>query len=304
MEHKMVKERHSRASKFEILRIFSIFVIIIFHSIYNLDQTRVSENSRFLYDFFYYFGELGVNCFILISGYFFAQTRFSWKKVCLLCLEVEFYVILSKMILVIGGVNQWGDWSIIDYFFPILRPKYWFATVYIFIYLISPFLQKMIDSLERTEYRRLLAISIFIWSVFPTIYCAVLPDKNDVESMVYYNRYLWLIVVYLIGAYINRFGYRFLNDLKKSLFSAVLFLFLIIAYIFVVEKGFYPISGKAPTLFWTPNSVLELGLSISVFASFYYINLIKPYRVVNYIASCSFGIYLLHDGAAKQYIWD
>lgn len=29
MEHKMVKERHSRDSKFEILRIFSIFVIII-----------------------------------------------------------------------------------------------------------------------------------------------------------------------------------------------------------------------------------------------------------------------------------
>ena len=76
---------------------------------------------------------------------------------------------------------------------------------------------------------------------------------------------------------------------------------VLLAYIFLTERGF-SLGGKTAIYFWTPNSVLEVLLSISLFLCFERVNL--PYnRMINRIASCTLGMYMLHDGALRSVWW-
>ena len=68
-----------RNSNFEILRILSMFMIICFHCSFH-GKFSDGEGNRLIINFFNMFGELGVNCFVLISGYFYDKTRFKTDK--------------------------------------------------------------------------------------------------------------------------------------------------------------------------------------------------------------------------------
>ena len=60
-----------RKSNFELLRVLSILLIVSYHYVFHggLKFQGITVN-KIINDIFYMFGELGVNCFILISSYF------------------------------------------------------------------------------------------------------------------------------------------------------------------------------------------------------------------------------------------
>ena len=109
----------TRRSNFEYLRIISILMIIAFHCVFHGDSGMDSSpiiSHRITRDVVYYFGELGVSCFFLISGFFLIDTTFKVKKLVLFLLEMEFYVVVSRLLLIF--FNQPVQWSLRD-FFPI-----------------------------------------------------------------------------------------------------------------------------------------------------------------------------------------
>lgn len=73
--------KKQRQSNIELLRIISILFIISFHYAYkcsyNFEEFTV---NKFIIKAFYMFGELGVNLFFLITGYFMCKGKFSFKK--------------------------------------------------------------------------------------------------------------------------------------------------------------------------------------------------------------------------------
>ena len=59
----------NRQTNFELLRIFSMLLIISFHYVYKSGYiVKELTFSNTIINYFYFFGELGVNLFILISG--------------------------------------------------------------------------------------------------------------------------------------------------------------------------------------------------------------------------------------------
>ena len=78
MEDTVVKKRKSNI---ELLRIVAILMIISFHysfkSGYVVNQL---DYNSIVVKTFYFLGELGVNLFILITGYFMVKGKFSFKK--------------------------------------------------------------------------------------------------------------------------------------------------------------------------------------------------------------------------------
>ena len=69
------------------------------------------------------------------------------------------------------------------------------------------------------------------------------------------------------------------------------------------NPGFFAKFGVEEwAVFWPPNTVPMVCLSIGVFGLF--LNLrIANNRVINRIASATLGVYLLHDGVLQGYIW-
>lgn len=63
-------QKIQRKNNIELLRVIAMFLIITFHYVYKSDYIIESLNlSSILIKTFYFFGELGVNLFILITGY-------------------------------------------------------------------------------------------------------------------------------------------------------------------------------------------------------------------------------------------
>lgn len=300
-------KKKERQSNIELLRIIAILLIISFHYVYK--SNYVFENltvNVFIVKIFYLFGELGVNLFVLITGYFMVKGKFSIKKLIYLILEVEFCNIFIVLVARMLGIVRF-DVSIrnnIILFCPIILSRYWFITAYILLYILSPFLTIFISNTKKQTYQKFLLITIIIWSVIPTVF-GLLYNTTELESILYYSRFIWLIVMYFIGAYIRLYQINFLKKMDTSLkcaviaFAVMLFGILII-YSFI--NFFMKIGTKEVAYFWTPNTIPMLILSVAVFEIFLKIK-INNNKLINKLASTTLFIYMLHDGILNRYIW-
>lgn len=293
-----------RKSNFELLRVLSILLIVSYHYVFHggLEFQGITVN-KIINDIFYMFGELGVNCFILISSYFLINGTFKKKKLISLLLEVEFYWVLTNIIRIqVGALDSNEVKSIFHWIFPVALNRYWFITAYILLYLLVPYINKFIHALTRDELKKLILILMFIFSVIPTclswIYTYIY-----FEDFVFFNRGIWMLVMYFVGAYIRLYGIH-LNSLKKSCSAFLLFTICILGFILYINFRLYrgiP-TQTPPTYFWSPNSVLMVLWSISIFMIFKYLKI--PYiPIINYLAKGTLGIYMLHENALSVWLW-
>ena len=299
------KLKVNRLSNIELLRIISILLIISFHYVYKSGFTYDTLNyNTFIVKTFTFFGELGVNLFVLITGYFMINGKFKVKKLILIICEVLFYYLLTQIIgISIGAIKTPTSISSkILLFFPTILSKYWFATVYIIIYILSPYLNKFIKSMTKKEFKKFLIIVLFLWCIIPTFFGVF---YNSTETILYYSRLIWLIIIYFVGAYIKKYDYDYLNTNKKRILCAVITFAIMLLSIFIIYRFRFRLNHlglKELSYFWTPNNILMFLLSISIFGLFLNIN-IKDNKVINTIASTTLGIYLIHDGEICRYVW-
>jgi len=294
-----LKKMNSRKSNFELLRIVSIACIILYHSVWHSGVGYLGLNfNKILVDFLDMFGQLGVNCFMLISGYFLLESNFKWIKVIRISLEASFYILLGILCLKIFG-DSTGiaiGWWLPKALFPILKEAYWFLTVYVLVYIFSPILKKTISVLSKKQLTMFLGLSLFVWSVWPTFLGLF---TNETEGYVFYNRFIWGVIMFFLGAYIRKFVPKIFSKLKNTVFLFLISTGLILLPIFVIN--FFNIDISA-NYFWRPNSILMLIWSVSLFLLFRNWEL-KENKLINLLASTTLGIYLFHDGPIRYWLW-
>ena len=294
-------EKQNRQSNFEILRILSMLMIIAFHSVWHyklfIGSCEFSAN-KLLNDILYYGGELGVNCFALISGYFLTTTNFKWKKLISMILQIYFYFYFCRIALIFFTTAPLDVYDFSSWFFPVLQGQYWFISAYIFAYILTPFLQKLIFAMNRREFEFLICSQFLIWSFFPTIFLTTVGKTT--ENMIFYNRYVWIIFLYLVGAYIKLYGNPFFYSARRSLAMFVATAAVLFLYIVLIE--FFFNDTKSAIQFWGNNSLFQMVLSLSIFSFFQNLN-IGCHPKINRIATTMLGVYLLHEGPFRNGIW-
>jgi len=145
-------------------------------------------------------------------------------------------------------------------------------------------------------------IVLVFWCVIPTIFGLF---YNTSEILLFYNRFIWLSVMYFIGGYIRIYNIKCLDSKKNSVITSIITFVLMILSIVLINKCsnyFTRIGVTKASYFWTPNNILMLILSVSFFMFFTKLK-IKNNKVINKIASTTLGIYLLHDGVIKKWVW-
>lgn len=286
--------KKERQSNFELLRIISMLLIISFHYVFK--SGYVVNNltiNNYIIKMFWLVGEIGVNLFVLISGYFLVKSKFSLKKVILLLAEVIFYNSISAILAQVTGTES---------IFRILYSPYSFVRMYIILYFLSPFINRLIENISKKEYQYILLICIFVWSILPTFLGIM---KNSTESLDFYSRMIWFVVMYLIGGYIRIYNIKSLNSKKRSLIASMLFATILFSSIGIINiiKLFIPrLENLELAYLWGPNNIISLLFSVSLFMLFANIN-IGYNKVVNKIASTTLGIYMIHDGLLRNYLW-
>lgn len=294
-----------RKSNMELLRIFSMILIITFHYAYKggFDFGTELSANMLLIKTCWMFGELGVNLFILTTGYFMVDGKFKWKKLILLLVEVSFYHWLTIGIACKLEIYQLsGLKNIFLSCFPVLLNRYWFITAYIIVYVLSPWLNTLIHAMSQGIYKRFLVTILLLYSIIPTIFGAF---YNTTETLLYYNRLIWLVMMYFLGAYIRLYSLSAIQTPKRATaLSAIAFIILVLSIIAINKfSAFFAAIGiTEPAYFWPPNTVPVVCLSVGVFGLF--LNMQCSYHPwINKLGSTTLGIYLLHDGVLNRWLW-
>ena len=175
---------------------------------------------------------------------------------------------------------------------------------------LSPFLNRFINTVSKKEYIRFLLTALTLWSIIPTLFGVFYNSTeiyfNMAESMLYYNRLIWFIIIYFVGAYIRLYPIKAFDNIKNSLvFSAAVFGFMELSIVAIeMLSGFFGKLGTTePAYFWPPNSVPMFLLSVGVFNIFLKTE-VPHNKLINLLASTTLGIYLLHDGILNEYLWE
>ena len=99
----MRKWEKKRQVDFEILRCFSVFLIILGHYFGNVSSNAgftINSPSCFLYYLINSIEEIGVNLFIIISVYFLPESHFSVKKIVNMIFQIFTYSVAFYLVLV------------------------------------------------------------------------------------------------------------------------------------------------------------------------------------------------------------
>lgn len=233
---------------------------------------------------------VGVNCYLLLTGYFQVKGQFRWRKVISLVVQLVFYCALSAAILVtITGELKLKDLlAVVD---PIGNNVYWFAAQYIILYMVSPYINKLLKSLSQEEHKRMCILLFILWGIYPTI---AIWAKT---SFGFGNNLAWFITVYVVAAYLRMYGIRL--SMRASIMGYMGCTAVLLLSRFVLDKVGILIHNESDIgkLLFYNNSPIVFASSIFVFLAFRQINdqrlLFK--RSINRIASMCFGVYLIHD---------
>lgn len=298
----MIRKKNSRNSNIEFLRIVSMFLIVIHHlSVHGFlisDSNWHSAPSvnQILGQFMMIGGKLGVDIFVIITGYFLVNSSFKIEKVLILDLQVWFYSFVIFAVLVLTKNIPFSIIKFIKAFFPIIYNQYWFATSYMLIYLFSPFLNRLIKSINKKKLSILILMLMAVSSALPSLIRADLDNSPT----------LLFVLLYCIGAYIRLYGNEI--DLKKSglILSWSGIIVALVSVLILDALGSY---FKIWTLvnhavhFLGGNSILLLIAATGIFM----VVLTKKPRYSSFInkcASASFGVYLIHDnGYFSPILW-
>lgn len=237
------------------------------------------------------FGKVGVNIYVLITGYFMWNRQIKTKAWIRVIVETQFYAWLALLFGILIGYN-FGFKEIITYIFPILFSFRWFATAYVILYLLIPLIN---ISLKKCNFMTLLSsiiVLVFTLSIMPTI--GLRPAYSDVA---------WLIMIYIIGGTIHK--YKLLSKVNISvqkinvliIFCVLFVMSIIILTTYVFRK--LAIHTLSPDyLMIQTSSFFSLIISIIIFYAFSRISFssIK----VNEFAGLMFGVYLIHAPIFKM----
>lgn len=299
-------KRSSRNSSIELLRILSMFAIVIHH--YALKSTldwnpyyQKYSGALKVNVFLHYFGKLGVVIFVMIGAYFLCEKRFNFKRPVNLMVITAFYSFLIYIILKLAFPEGiWGNDSLIRVLLPFPLPSgYWFVYAYIVMLFAMPFLNIIINNLSRKKLLLLIVGLIILWSLLP-IGINLFSDKPDTTVDDFgYTPATYFFLIYFVSAYIRKYSGRILNSKKYTAWSSVVCLVLasLISMAAINQKTFNGITDL-----FDVDSPLALITAIFIFS--YFKNNHFESRIINYIAGSMFGVYLIHENSfMRPILW-
>lgn len=304
MQNESIPTIKPRNSNLELFRIIVMLIIVAHHYVVNSGLMPVilenypSAKSIFLL-FFGWGGKTGINCFVLITGFFMCTSQITLRKFLKLFLQFYFYKVLFFAIFTISGYVELTPKFIVYSLLPILTSKD-FVTCFLVFFCFIPFLNILIKNMSKRQHLLLLGLSLSIFIVFFNI-------KFSYVS--------WFMVIYLIGAYLRLYPPQWSLNNKQVTAGLAVCLALSFASVWGGAQMYTILGntalgntslGKTFYYFFVADSNKPLAVITAVFAFLFFKNLKIGYsKVINTIAASTFGVLLIHanSDAMRRWLW-
>lgn len=231
--------------------------------------------------------------FVLISGYFLIRLR--PKTLITIALIVWVYELVS-----IAGAHLMGItldskriiYALID---PLGNSRYWFISYYFGLVLISPLLNKFLESATINQLRKY----ILLLFIFNTYSCAFLSNPLDHGGYSLFN----FICLYCIGYYLQK--EQFIDKISRTKLLVCFFICvgvntLLASYMIKgnPEISLMTLSMTIAGKYSNPFVILSAAVILLLFRSLKFHS-----SGINAVASSALGVYLLQDGVLGVQIY-
>jgi len=273
-----------RESGLELLRILAMVMIVCHHyAVHNLVQAESGTVTLRFITAFGGFGKLGVNIFILISGYFLCTEKFKLKKLIKLIFQISlFSFVLTLCFYLYHNPYAIGMRQVIR---SLYIDRYWFAFVYLFLFALFPFINLVIFDINEKMHGFVLCVGFIFLAVLQRIGLSL----DDV-----YSNLIWFIYVYMVGAYIRKYPKNvFLKKYRWMTLSIILTATQIIVHLLF---GLNTLNVFSMT---DPITMINSVLWLLAFKNFHFYS-----KMIDIAAAATFSIYLIHDNQyVRTFLW-
>ncbi len=298
---KPIKKVHD--SNIELFRVFLMLMIVAHHYVVNsgftslFDYSNITGNMIFL-QFLGWGGKTGINCFLLITG-FFMYTQFRFKKLLKLYLEVKFYCVIFYFIFLFTEYRTFSaGYFVFKVLFGVIGNLNGdFTGGFFALFLIFPFLNILINKMNKYQHMTLIGVLLVIYTISSTFFL----NQNF--------EYLgWYLTVYLIGAFVGRYPCKMFEN--KKIWTWLSAAGLGLAWLSILAEDFIGMRfeqngfNKWDFMFAGENKLLAIICGFCFFMLFKNIK-IKRNKLINTVASSTFGVLLIHANSneMRQFLW-
>lgn len=306
--------KKERDSGIELLRIFAMLMVIGVHAFLYGDyfeeaceyEGAIYRSAHFLKLFF----RPAVDTYVIITGYFMVHTAFnlkkSYKRLLSMYGVIYFYSIVLGIIFFAARANfdsKFSDFSIFwKMFFPLTSQNWYFLTDYILLCLFAPFINIILQNIEKKDYKILIILLTLLMSIWLSLtnieplseilsgygYGEIADGKN-VFSFIY---------IYILGGYVG----MHLKTRKRPGIIYLVAAFLCVWINYFIWMNFDEVLGYSHVAISYANPLVILT---AVFLLLFFKDLHFYSRTVNMLASTTIGIYALHEMEfMRNFIWE
>jgi surface polysaccharide O-acyltransferase-like enzyme len=199
----------------DLIRIIAMFMIMNYHLLLNgswMTVHPVNPTNMLVGRGIAVFAVISVNLFALVSGYVGLYSHHRISRFIELWLQVLFFSWIILLYFWLYRKSELNVELILHNLFPTYFKAYWYWNGYVILFVLMPILNRGLVGLRRTTYRNLNVFLFFITSIL------TIDPKNDMFNLSMGYSGLWLIILYIYGAYFKRFGVlNFKNKLATGL---------------------------------------------------------------------------------------
>ncbi len=297
-----------RMANLELLRCIAMMMVVVLHYLGkgNLLGDLSAESmtaTGILAWVLEMFCIVAVNVYMLLSGYFLCTTSWKISRLIKLWLQVWTYSVVIGLLAVVLGAYPMEQFSLhylFTLFFPVTMGHYWFMTAYVFLYILLPLFAEAVRKMTKQQMQVTLVMLFIAFSILKS----VLPVRLEMDGKGY--DCLWYLCMFLVAAYIRRFGMSILNKKWRCLLGYV----LCCGLIFVGTFGLRMVYLKTGSLDHIMkicieyNHILPALAAVLLFGFFLQVNVSgKLAGWITKIAPYTLGVYLIHENIGVRNVW-
>lgn len=297
-----------RMANLELLRCIAMMMVVVLHFLSkgnllgDLTEGNLTtvELAAWVLEVFCI---VAVNVYMLISGYFLGTSSFKLGRLLRLWLQVWMYSVGVGLLAAFAGILPAEECDIhyfLSLLFPISMGHYWFMTAYVFLYLLLPLIGMAVRVMTKRQMQVALAGIFLMFSMTKSI----LPFRLEMDGQGY--DVLWYVCVFLVAAYLRKFGFPFLKERWRCICLYVFGCLAVLAETLCLQQvylktGSFELIMKIATEY---NHLFPFLAAIGLFMTFLSVRVSEGMsKVIKRVAPYTLGVYLLHENMGVRYAW-
>lgn len=287
-----------RSSNLELYRIVCMLMIVAHHYVVNsgvkaADGALMADPTSMNSIFFLLFGawgKTGINCFLMITGYFMCTSRITLRKFVKLMGQIYLYKLLFYPILLVAGYETFTPVRLVKVLMPIWGVNQNFVGCFIVFWLTIPFLNILIQNINKRQHELLLILLLVIYTLLGSI-------PSFIVSI---NYVTWFGIIYFIASYIRMYPQPIFERSKFWGWITMLSIGLASASIIVLKL----LIGTGYIFIAECNKIFAVVVAVCSFLWFKNLN-IRYSKIINSFGAGTFGVLLIHanSNAMRQWLW-